>query len=277
MMISLEKTRITKFGRILILLVLLLSGCKFMSSDNNELILSRYEDFILNAAVNCADCDLDFFLSKHPQEFGWVKNQIILPRKTIYDEALSLKMAFHSWANSGGDHPKTILYLSDNDGFEYAFPFLDEYQIKKSRSLQGNINQRSWSEDNTSFQTHINYLLQRLDKHGMSDVDFANKLITMTCDSLLSMRELDTNDTTAFRKEIQNLLKDGYPFEEDCSNIVQKNINSMVFSAAKRNVRYFQTRAGDYAFWEIKIVDVKTRKRVEAKIVNIECFKIISI
>jgi hypothetical protein len=276
MMILLGRIRLREiYTRVLILVGVLLIGCNTSDVNDKEYQLQHYDDFIINAAVNCVDCGLDFYLSRHPNDLAYIKNQIILPRKTIIIDSLSLKLVLHEWVGTGGGQLNRIIYVSNNADFEYAFPFTDENYYSELKQ-EGHTDYIDRIKKKTTLQTHLNYLIGRLSQNKLADKNFVNNMVTLVCDSLLDMRELNTSDTLLFRTEIEKELKTGYPFDVVCQEKLESNIDGMLSSAGRPNVRYFSTSKGEYAFWKVETFNVKTGIIVRIEINNLECFTLIS-
>jgi hypothetical protein len=255
------------------LIISSLLSCKEEAKQFNDEKASHYEQLILNVALSNPDYKCHNCWSK--ESYDSIKELILNKEREISDDDLGLNMALHKWTYDGGQSfPKAIIYLSNNKGFEYAFPFYDEYYYWRiyPNKLKNSKLKREFKH-RMSFENQLNFVINRLELNKPDKKEELNQFITLLADSLLAMKEFSFNDTLELKKYVDKNLDDTTRITESCAKNVEQNINNIIDKMSEENIRIFSCYEGFNGFWKFETTtDNKGNLRIKPTFENKECY-----
>jgi hypothetical protein len=254
------------YGYLLIGFILILGiRCDKKAESRKE---DSYDELIINLALAHPGSKSQACYTGTKEECDLLKRDILANRKIIKSENFPLILTLHGWTTYGGDFPKAIVHVSNGEGFEYAFPFFDEYYIRSEK-------QRTTYQPQTTLGNHINYIIQQMEWGEEKNRKNINTLITFLADSLLEMKEYPTQDTSAFRNLLKEDLKEADLYSSGCAEKLQANVNEIVQSASDPNVRFFKCREGVFGLWRIETFFEKEKLKISASFENAACYRVV--
>lgn len=245
-----------------------------MRSERSDLMSDSvtYNRLIFNVALTNPDFNCVSCFTGPPSRYNRLRRDIVTKRKEVNSESIGVLMALHSWSDVGGGFPMSIIYICNNRGFEYAFPFFDEYYYSLHPEEVSNDRLRYELNKNLTFSRHLNFILGQLGLDSSASRAQIDAFTTLLADSLLGLKEYHVQDTSVLRQELSKTVEDATLYRDSCSGKTSKNIDQMVEEATKGNVRIFGCKEGEFGFWKFKIENFGLTNRLVVTFENQECY-----
>ncbi len=261
-----------KLSLLYIIFLLIIISC----NENKSILIhsnaSDYNNLILNVVLSNPDLLPPYKVPEHSLDS--FSNQILKVSKEVIDNKLGITLRLHKWSYDGQTPPKTIVYISDKKGFQYAFPFLDEYYyyciyVSSSEDEQL-IDEYQWK---FMFDWQLNFAIQNLKLNKVSKTGELDKFISLLMDSLLGSSEITLNTISDLNAKL-NSAKSRYHETDSCRNktiiSLQKMINNLQNN--KDNIRYFSCIDGYDSYWKFKSILKDSIVFVKPSFENKECY-----
>jgi hypothetical protein len=233
---------------------------------------STYDRLIFNIVLSNPDYNCKGCFAGEPHNYEGMKKNILMKTKQVQDSSLGLILTLHSWTSYGGDFPMSIIHISNDEEFEYAFPFFDEYYYSQHPYEIQNERLQYEFMKNLTFDRHLNFVIGQLGWVNRDNRDNAARLITLVADSVLGLKEYHINDVDMFRREIEQEVKDSKIYRKLCADNLQANLEEIVKEARQDEIRLFGCRTGEFGFWKFRIDDSNKKLRIIVSFENNECY-----
>jgi hypothetical protein len=181
--------------------------------------------------------------------------------REIRDKELNLTLRIHRWTcGCEVSLPNTVLYVSNQKDFEYAFVLTDESKIRTNDTISEKVH--SIGPPTLEFQ--LNLLINALKINSMQSTKEAEHFFALVTDSLLCLKRLSVGDVNELQKEEEAYNKENMQ-QPDCS-ICAETINaqmdkmiSEIKSGSDTILYYLSTTKYYPGFWRFEFT-IKTGK-----------------
>lgn len=186
--------------------------------------------------------------------------------KEIYNKQLGLTLRIHRWTcGCEVSLPNTIISVSNQKDFEYAFIFYEEYLPRKDDSVIGHP--RPQGPPTLEFQ--LNFITNALKINMLGQSNEAYHFFSLVTDSLLGLKKVTLKDTAALRME-----KDAYVNEyinkegcETCAQHISNEMNTMIaeLKSGNKNIFYYHSSSKYYkGYWRFEFTSQEGRIYIKA-------------
>jgi len=260
--------------------ILCICGCNNGSEVSQEQGLQdtvRYANFIMNVAMNnCNYLVPDY--AREP-ELIFADNSYYVYKKTkitrrffkrdsingftgckeITDKELNLTLRIHRWTcGCEVSLPNTIVYITNQKDFEYAFVLTDESKVRTNDTVIEKLH----PVGPPTLQFQLNFISNALKINTLQSTQYAEHFFTLVADSLLGLKRLSAKDITELQKE-----KGAYHTENIkqtdcaiCTQVIDNQMDKMLGEIKSGNdaVLYCRSSSKYYpGFWKFEFI-VKT-------------------
>ncbi len=263
---------------LLLIITLVYIGCD-TDTSTKELSIKRKpinEALILNIAFNEPETDPKFTLfSSIDTGYNWEKKIILSNHRELYDSLLNITMCLYKWTlDYGQSFPKNIIYINNNNDFEYAFSFRDEFYYYLVNNEQNPSNKLvSYFNSQRNFESQINLITNQLKINRKDKTNELKHFLKFFADSLMGMKEITARDTLLLRQISREQT------DKTCKEAMKFNIDKIINSLNNHsNEKYNRSQVGT-AMWKFDITfyeDLKndTLLHIKPTFLNKECYKL---
>lgn len=186
--------------------------------------------------------------------------------KEINDKYLGLTLRIHRWTcGCEISLPNTIISLSDNKNFEYAFIFNEEGLPRVDDSVKGHP--RPQGPPSLEFQ--LNFITNALQINSLGQANVAYHFFSLVTDSLLGLKRVTITDTAALRQEKDTYVSE-YINKEGCATCAQhigNEIDTMIeeLKSGNGSILYYHSSSKYYkGYWRFEFTSLEGRIYIKA-------------